>query len=45
MQTARWWATALGSNATFRQVPSKSLDLPAHQRAVGREIRQFLQRL
>ena len=45
MQTAQWWAAALGHNALLRQVPPKSLDLAAHQRAVCREISCFLDRL
>ncbi|WP_428937515.1 alpha/beta fold hydrolase [Fontivita pretiosa] len=42
MHTAQWWAAALGHNAVLRQVPSKSQDLAAHQRAVCLEIGRFL---
>jgi pimeloyl-ACP methyl ester carboxylesterase len=42
MSIAQWWASALGRNASLVEVPSKSLDLQAHESATRRHVWRFL---
>ena len=45
MSTAQWWASTLGRHATLLEVPSKSLDLNAHELAIRQHVRRFLEGL
>ena len=45
MATAQWWATALSRNAKPLEVPSKTLDLAAHEAATRKHVWGFLNTL